>query len=314
MTLTRRQLLQLASFTPSLPFASRVALAEERVFLHGDTLIQPLKYKAGFKHFDYVNPTAPKAGRIRIATLGSFDSINPFTLNGDVASTGVNETLTFQPLDEPSAAYGLIAESFWYPEDFSQVVFKLRPEARFHDGMPITPEDVIFSFESQKANSTAAAAYYKDIARVAKTGEREVTFLFSVKGNRELPHITGQLAIMPKHWWTGKDASGKQRNPAATTLEPLLGSGPYEVASVKSGSSYVLRRVKDYWGKDLPVNVGTHNFDEVEVQYYLDRNILLEAFKADAFDIILESSSKQWATSYGFPAVTEGRVKREAIA
>jgi microcin C transport system substrate-binding protein len=245
--------------------------------------------------------------------LGSFDSINSFTLKGDSASTGVNELLMEQPLDEPSAEYGLIAESFWYPEDFSQVVFRLRPEARFHDGKQITPEDVIFSLGSLKTNSTMYAGYYKDISKAEQTGEREVTFLFSVKGNRELPSISGQLPVIPKHWWTGKDAAGRQRNVAETTLEPVLGSGPYEIASIKPGQSYVLRRVADYWGKDLPLNVGQHNFDEVEVQFYQDRNVLLEAFKGDQFDIHFESSSKQWATAYDFPAVKDGRVIREDL-
>jgi len=260
-----------------------------------------------------VNKDAPKGGRVRLATLGSFDSVNPFTLKGDSISTGVNELLMEQPLDEPSAEYGLIAESFWYPEDFSQAVFRLRPEARFHDGTPITPEDVIFSLDSQKANSTTSAAYYKDISKAEQTGEREVTFHFSVKGNRELPNITGQLAVIPKHWWEGKDAAGRQRNVAETTLEPVLGSGPYEIASIKPGQSYVLRRVADYWGKDLALNVGQHNFDEVELQFYQDRNVLLEAFKGDQFDIHFESASKQWATGYDFPAAKDGRVIREDL-
>jgi microcin C transport system substrate-binding protein len=312
MSLSRRRLIELAALVPAaaLPFP---ASAQERQFRHGATLVEPLKYPVGFKQFAYVNREAPKGGKVRLATLGSFDSLNAFTSKGQPASTGVNETLMVQPLDEPSAEYGLIAESFWYPEDYSQVVFKLRPEARFHDGMPITPEDVIFSLEVQKANNTQVASYYKDVVKAEKTGPNEVTFLFSSMGNRELPNITGQLVILPKHWWTGKDASGKPRNVAEITLEPVLGSGPYEIASVKSGSSYSLRRFKDYWGKDLAVNVGKHNFDEVELQFYLDRSVMLEGFKGNQFDIIQESSSKQWATSYDFPAVKNGSVMREEL-
>ena len=312
MIFTRRMLLQLLGVAGLGGRGFTVpAFAQERQFRHGGTLIEPLKYPEGFTQFAYVNKDAPKGGRIRLATLGSFDSINSFTLKGDSASTGVNELLMEQPLDEPSAEYGLIAESFWYPEDFSQVLFRLRPEARFHDGKPITPEDVIFSLDSLKANSTMYAGYYKDISKAEQTGEREVTFLFSVKGNRELPSISGQLPVIPKHWWLGKDAAGRQRNVAETTLEPVLGSGPYEIASIKPGQSYVLRRVADYWGKDLALNVGQHNFDEVELQFYQDRNVLLEAFKGDQFDIQFESSSKQWATAYDFPAVKDGRVIRE---
>jgi microcin C transport system substrate-binding protein len=314
MIFTRRTLLQLLGAAGlGGPAGLSPSVAEERQFRHGATLIEPLKYPEGFAHFAYVNTNAPRGGRVRLATLGSFDSINPFTLKGDSVSTGVNELLLEQPLDEPSAEYGLIAEGFWFPEDFSQVVFRLRPEARFHDGTPITPEDVIFSLDSQKANSTAAAAYYKDIKKAEQTGEREVTFVFSVKNNRELPNITGQLPVIPKHWWLAKDASGKNRDVAASTLEPILGSGPYEIASVKPGQSYVLRRVENYWGKELPLNVGKHNFDEVEVQFYQDRDVLLEAFKGDQFDIQLETSSKQWATGYDFPAVKDGRVIREEL-
>lgn len=289
------------------------AFAQERVFRHGSTLIEPLKYPEGFSQLAYVNRDAPKGGRIRLAALGSFDSINPFTFKGDSISTGVNELLMQQPLDEPSAEYGLIAESFWYPDDFSQVVFRLRPEARFHDGTPITPEDVVFSLDSQKANNTQSAAYYKDIKKAEQSGDREVTFVFAVSGNRELPNISGQLAVVPKHWWTGKDQAGRDRDISASTLEPILGSGPYEIATLKPGQSYLLRRVADYWGKDLPINVGQHNFDEIEFQFYQDRNVLLEAFKADQFDIQFESSSKQWATGYDFPAAKDGRVKLEEM-
>lgn len=313
MEVTRRRLLQLAGTTPFAASLSRHASAEDRVFKHGTTLFETLKYQPGFPHFDYVSTTAPSGGRIRLATLGTFDSINPFTIKGDSVSPGVNETLMVSSLDEPSSEYGLLAESVWYPEDYSRVVFRLRPEARFHDGEPVKPEDVIFSLQSLKANHTQYAAYYKDIASVEKTGEREVTFTFSVKGNRELPHITGQLAVLPKHWWTGKDAGGKPRDVASNTLEPILGSGPYAISAVRPGLSITVKRVDTYWGNDLPVNKGQDNFDEVETQFYQDRNILLEAFKGDQFDIQYESSSKQWATGYDFPAAKDGRVVREEL-
>jgi microcin C transport system substrate-binding protein len=314
MILNRRILMQILGLAPAMPWLSVGPVrAQERVFRHGATLIEPLQYPQSFKNWRYVNPDAPKGGRVRLATLGTFDSINPFTDQGDVASVGVNETLMEQPLDEPSSEYALIAEGFWYPDDYSEVVFKINPAAKFNDGEPIKPEDVIFSYETLKANTAAAAAYYKDIISASKTGEREVTFKFGVKGNRELPQITAQIPIAPKHWWTAKDASGRQRDITKTTLEPPLGSGPYECVSIKPGSSYVLRRVKDYWAKGLPNSVGTYNFDEYEIQFYQDRAVLLEAFKGDQFDIHLESSSKQWATGYDFPAVKDGRVIKEAI-
>lgn len=317
MILTRRDLARLlglgAAGLAVWPATSQRAFAQERKFRHGATNIEPLKYPEGFKHWDYVNPNAPKGGRIKLATLGSFDSLNSFSDQGDVAATGVNETLMEAALDEPTSEYGLIAESFWYPDDFSEVVFRLRPEARFNDGEPIKPEDVIFTFESMKANTAAAAAYYKDVTSVTKTGGHEVTFKFGVKGNRELPLIMGQLPVAPKHWWTAKDAQGNQRDIAKGTLEIPLGSGPYECIDVKPGVSYTLRRVKDYWGKNLPNAVGTDNFDEYEIAYYRDRDVLLEAFKGGQFDIHLESASKQWATGYDFPAVKDGRVIKEAI-
>jgi microcin C transport system substrate-binding protein len=303
--------MQLAALFPATTIVPSFAAAQERKFRHGFTNIEPLKYPEGFKHFAYVNPDAPKVGRVRLGALGSFDSLNTFTLKGATAGTGINETLMKQPMDEPSAEYGLIAESFWFPDDYSQVVFRLRPEARFHDGKPITPEDVIFSFDSFKANSVVAAGYYKDVVKGEKTGDREVTFTFAVKGNRELPNITGQLPITAKHWWMANDAGGKPRDIANSTLEAPMGSGPYEVTNVKPGSSFVLRRVKDYWGKDLPVNIGQYNFDEIEFTYYQDRAVLFEAFKGDRFDIQLETSSKQWATGYDFPALKDGRVVRE---
>ncbi len=313
MRLARRTVLQILGLAPAMPWVPTPAWAQERVFRHGSTNIEPLKYQPGFKNWSYVNPNAPKGGRVRLATLGTFDSLNPFTDQGDVASTGVNETLMEAALDEPTSEYGLLAESFWYPEDFSEVVFRLRPEAKFHDGEPIKPEDVIFTLEAMKANTAAAAAYYKDVTSVTKTGDREVTFKFGVKGNRELPLIIGELAVAPKHWWTAKDAKGNTRDISKSTLEPPLGSGPYEVVALKEGSSYTLRRVADYWGKNLPNSVGTDNFDEYELQYYRDRDVLLEAFKGDQFDIHQESSSKQWATGYDFPAVKEGRVAKEAL-
>ncbi len=310
MALTRRGLMALAG---TLPFLPGRASADTNVFRHGATLFESLKYPADFKNFDYVNVHAPKGGRVRLATLGSFDSVNPFSDKGESASTGVNETLLTRSLDEPSSEYGLLAEGLWFPDDYSRVVYRLRAAARFHDGVAVTPEDVIFSLDALKTNSTQYAAYYKDIVKAEKTGDHEVTFIFSSKGNRELPQITGQLSVLPKHWWTAKDANGKQRSLGATSLEAPLGSGPYAVSAIRPGFSIITKRVEDYWGKDFAVNLGHDNFDEIELQYYQDRAVLLEAFKGDQFDIQLETSSKQWAVGYDFPAANDGRVVREEL-
>ncbi len=314
MGVTRRRFIELASLSPFAGAISALpAKAQEKIFRHASTLFETVKYPPDFKHFDYINADAPKGGRVRLGLLGSFDSLNPWTIKGDPIDPTVNETLLKSSLDEPSSEYGLLAESFWHPDDFSSVVFRLRPEAKFHDGMPVTPEDVIFSLEVQKANLPARSAYYKDIAKVEKTAEREVTFTFAIKGNRELPHITGQLAILPKHWWTAKDANGKPRDTNAASLEPPLGSGPYAVSKIVSGSSFLLTRVPEYWGKDLSVNAGQDNFDEIEYQLYKDQTVLLEAFKGDQFDIQVESSSKNWATAYEFPATKDGRCIKEEL-
>jgi microcin C transport system substrate-binding protein len=313
MRVSRRHFLQSASALPLLPLTASAARALERNFRHGLTLFETLKYPKDFTHFDYVNPQAPKGGRLRLGVLGSFDSLNANTIKGDPIDPGVNETLLARSLDEPSSEYGLLAESVWHPDDISSVVYRLRPEARFHDGEPVKPEDVIYSFETVKANLPNRQAYYKDVVSVEKTGDLEVTFAFGVKGNRELPQILGQLNVLPKHWWTGKDANGKPRDVSTNTLEPLLGSGPYKISRVISGQSFTLERVKDYWGEKLPVNVGQNNFDEIENQIYKDQTVLFEAFKGDQFDIQRESTAKNWATGYDFPAVKNGSVIKEEV-
>lgn len=310
MGITRRQILQTVAF---VPFMSRTVLAQVISLRHGSSLFGELKYPTGFKQFDYVNANAPKGGRLRLGLLGSFDSLNAATIKGDPIDPGVNESLMTKALDEPASEYGLLAEGLWYPEDFSRVVYRLRKDARFADGEPVKPEDVIFTLESLKANLPQAQGYYKDISSVEKTGDHEVTFVFSVKGNRELPQITGQFSIMPKHWWTGKDASGNARDASAASLEAPLGSGPYMVGKIVSGQSFTLLRNPDYWGAALPVNVGQNNFDEVEYQIYKDQTILFEAFKGDQFDIQRESTAKNWATGYDFAAVKNGSVIKRDV-
>ncbi len=307
--LTRRRLLQLSALSPlarALP-----ALADDLAFRHAVSLFDDVKYPAGFKNYDYVNPSAPKGGVFRQAVVGSFDSLNDFTIKGDGVGIGILDPLMVGSLDEPFTQYGLVAESMAYPEDKSRTVFKLNPAARFHDGHPITAEDVIFSLATQKANLPNSAGYYKNVEKAEQTGDHEVTFFFSEKNNRELPLIMSQLAIMPKHWWTGNGPDGKPRNSDEPSLEMPLGSGAYKFKSVAAGSAVVLERVKDYWAKDLPVNVGLSNFDELHYTYFQTPQVSFESFKGDQSDYHYETSSKQWATGYDFPAVKDGRVKKD---
>ena len=278
-------------------------------------LIGEPKYPADFTHFDFVNPDAPKGGLVRMANIGSFDSVNPGALQrGDGSGLGlVYESLMADSLDEPSTSYGLIAEWASYPPDYSSVTFKLRDEARWHDGTPITPEDVIYSLEVNKSANPRMGLYYKNVSRAEATGPNEVTFYFDAKNNRELPMIMGQLTILPKHWWTGKDAKNNQRDPMKTTLEPPLGSGPYRIKEVKPGRSISYERVKDYWGKDLPVNRGQWNYDEIRFEYYRDETVAFESFKAGNLDYWQETSAKNWATAYDFSAVRNGFIKRQEV-
>ena len=280
---------------------------------HGVSLFGDLKYQQGFPHFDYVNPAAPKGGRIRLPLNGSFDSLNPYTVKGDPAGVVINDTLFKAALDEPATRYGLIAEAISFPADISRVVFTLRPEARFHDGRPITPDDVIFSLEAQKAALSTTAAYYQNVAKGEQTGEHEVTFAFTQNNNRELPHILSELAVLPKHWWTANGADGKPRDLSASSLEIPLGSGPYRIKDVHAGSSVTLERVRNYWAKDLPVNIGQNNLDEIAYIAFQNPVVAFEAFKGDQYDVQRESLSKQWATGYDFAAVKDGRVIKEQI-
>jgi microcin C transport system substrate-binding protein len=224
-----------------------------------------------------------------------------------------NDTLMAGAFDEPSTEYGRVAEAVRYPEDFSSVTYRLRPGARFHDGQPVTVDDVIWSMTALKDAHPRYAFYYHNVEKAEQTGERLVTFHFSVTGNRELPQIVGQLPVLPRHWWTGSGEAGRTRSLAESTLEPPLGSGPYQVGLVNRGREIRVRRVEDYWAKDLPVMVGQHNFDEVSVVYFRDQTVALEAFKGDQYDWRLENSAKDWATGYDFPAVRRGQVVIEEI-
>lgn len=292
-----------------------VATAKADEMRHGVSLFGDLKYGPEFKHFDYVNVGAPKGGMARYAVVGSFDSLNPFVIKGQAAagSTMIYDTLLARSLDEPASEYGLIAESISYPDDFSSVTFVLRKEARFNDGTPVTADDVIWSFETLKEVNPFYAAYYHNVTKAEAVNKHKVTFSFSMSGNRELPQIMGQLFVLPKHYWTSTDAKGKARDVTQTTLDAPLGSGAYRIAEVKPGNSITYERVKDYWGKDLPVNVGANNFDRLRFEFYGDPTIAFEAFKADRADYRRENSAKNWATGYDIAAVKDGRIKREEL-
>jgi microcin C transport system substrate-binding protein len=282
---------------------------------HGLSLFGDVKYPGGFKRFDYVNPDAPKGGAVRQIALGTFDNFNPVVsgVKGSIAGAVglIYESLTTPSLDEVSSEYGALAESVGYPDDFSFVTYRLRAEARWHDGKPVTPDDVIFSLNSFKTHHPQYAGYYRHVVKAEKTGNRDVTFTFDAPGNRELPQIVGQLMVLPKHWWEGTNNAGTKRDISATTLEAPLGSAAYRIKGFEAARSVTLERVKDYWGRDLNFNVGRNNFDELRYEYFRDGTVALEAFKGDQVDWRIENVAKNWATAYDFPAVKDGRVVLE---
>lgn len=280
-------------------------------WLHAITIDGEPKYAAGFEHFDYVNPDAPNGGIVRLSALGTFDTFNPILPQGEAAGTAIYETLMTPSSDETSVSYGLLAEALRHPADFSSVTFRLNPRAYWHDGEPVTAEDVIWSFETVMEISPIYAQYYASVEGAEITGDGEVTFTFSETGNRELPYIMGQLIVLPRHWWEGENAQGEPRNIGASTLEPPLGSGPYRIDSFVAGRTLTYARVEDYWGADEPVNVGMNNFDEFRYEYFRDLTVAFEAFKADEFDWWNENQARRWATAYDFPAVQDGRIIRE---
>ncbi len=288
------------------------ALAAEQNWRHGVSPYGDLKYAAGFKNFDYVNVNAPRGGLARQIAIGTFDNFNLVVagVKGSLVQ-GINliyNTLLVQALDEVSSYYGLLAEGVSYPDDFSSVTYRLRAEAKWDDGKPVTPDDVVFSFEAFKKLSPQAASDYQHVVKAEKTGDRDVTFTFDGPGNRALSQVVGQLTVLPKNWWQGQGKDEKPRDISATTLEPPLGCGPYRIKEFVAGRSLSFERVKDYWGANLNVNVGSNNFDELRYSYFRDTTVAREAFKADSVDWRIENSAKDWATAYDFPAVAGKRV------
>jgi len=283
------------------------------------SLIDPDAEQAVFERYDYVNPDAPKGGTLHQIAFGTYDSFNPFIVRGTPAA-GLSdfggllwETLMAQSPDQPGTSHGLIAEAFKYPPDFSSATYRLNPDARWHDGKPITAEDVIWSLETLKKISPSHMHYFANVKEAVALSDREVEFRFDQAGNRELPHIMGDLPVLPKHWWEGVRPDGTKRDISQPTLEPPLGSGPYKIGQFRPGNNITWERVKDYWGENLPVNIGRNNFDQRRYTYFQDDNAAFLAFKKGGIeDIRRETSTRRWVTEYDFPAVKEGKViKRE---
>ena len=295
----------------ALPRIPRAETADGVIREHGTSLVGPLMHGPEFQSFVHTNVDAPKGGTLRQAKIGQFDTFNPYIVRGTAPAEiqlFTIDTLMATALDESqSTMYGLIAEWIEHPADWSWVAYRLRDEARWHDGTPITPEDVIFSLEILKTQGRPLYAfYYQNVTGARDMGDRVVRFDFDQTGNRELPHIVGQLPILPKHWWEGRDF-------AEGGLDPLLGSGPYKVGRFEPGRFFQLERVTDYWAADLPVNRGAWNFDVLHYEYYLDGAAGFSALRAGTVDYREENSAINWAEKYDFPAVQRGDVVKEEI-
>ncbi len=279
------------------------------------SLIESEKTDALFERYSYVNPDAPKGGTLNSVVAGTFDSFNPFIVRG-TAVAGLSdfggilwETLFQQSLEQPGTSQPLLADAMKHPDDFSSATYRLNPKARWHDGKPVTTEDVVWSFNVLKKNSPLYNRYYANVTEAVALNDREIEFRFDQKGNRELPHILGDLAVLPKHWWEGTDAQGRKRDITQPTLEAPLGSGPYKIGPFRPGAEITWTRVEDYWGADVGVNVGRNNFDRRKYVYIQDDNAAWLAFtKGGMQDIRMENSSRRWSTEYNFPAVEAGDV------
>jgi microcin C transport system substrate-binding protein len=295
--------LPLAAAAPPASGQDQIVHKAHAIAMHGEP-----KYGPDFPHFDYVNPDAPKGGTIRLGANGTFDSFNPYIIRGNSAAgvTFLYETLMTSSADEAFTEYGLLAESVEWPEDRSWVVFRLRPEARWHDGTPVTADDVIFSLDVLRSKGHPFFRfYYQNFETVTKLDERSLRIDFSEGENRELPLIAGQIPVLPKHYWEDKEFD-------RTTLEPPLGSGPYKISRFEPGRYVEYERVDNYWGKDLPVNKGLYNFDRIHYRYYLDETVVRQALKGGDLDFRVENQAKAWAVDYEVAAVERGLlVKRE---
>jgi peptide/nickel transport system substrate-binding protein len=282
------------------------------IAMHGEPALAD-----GFAHLPYVNPDAPKGGRITYGVLGTFDSLNPFIIKGltplafrgsSVINGYVVEPLMARGFDEPFTLYGLLARSIETDDRRSYVTFTLNPAARFSDGKPVTPEDVLFSWQLLRDKGHPNhRLYYGKVAKAEIVGERAVRFDLAGSDDRELPLILGLMPILPKHA-INVDTFEE------TSFDPIVGSGPYTVAEVKPGQSVTLKRNPNYWGRDLPITRGLFNFDEIRFDYYRDANSHFEAFKKGLYDMRVETDSSRWKTGYDFPAVRDGSVITESFS
>ena len=296
--------------TIGLLLLSLPSLAADEAGRHGISMFGDLKYPPGFRHFDYVDPDAPKGGLVRLEAQGTYDTLNGFTIKGNAAAgLGlIYDTLLESASDEAFTEYGRLVESIAVADDLSSVTFKLRSEARWHDGVPVTADDVAFSLDLLKSKGAPFYRYYyANVEKAEALSPDKVRFTFKGRKNRELPLIVGQLPVLPKHYWQSRDFT-------ATTLERPLGSGPYRIGKVDPGRNISYERVADYWGRDLAVNKGRYNFDTIRFEYYRDTTVALEAFKAYAFDFRQENTAKIWATQYDFPGIRKGHVIKETLA
>ncbi|MEN0002019.1 MAG: extracellular solute-binding protein [Pseudomonadota bacterium] len=308
----------LAGLAAATSFASA---QEASGWITTNSLINESQYGEGWTHYSHANPDAPKGGTLNLAAQGTFDSFNPYIIRGTAAAGFarfggglIYETLMDQSVDEPSTSHPHLAAAFSYPDDFSSATYRLNPDARWHDGVPVTPDDVVWTFEQLKEISQIYRAYYANVVSAEVLNETDIKFNFDQANNRELPKILGDMPVFPKHWWTGTNADGEPRDITEPTLEPPLGSGPYRVKSFDTGSGIVWERVPDWWGADLPVNKGRYNFDEIAYTYFLDATPIWEAFKKGGIqDFRTETRSSRWASEYNFPAFEEGRVTRRTF-
>jgi len=295
------------SATASVETSSTVK--DQKIFRsHAITLYdEPPKYGPGFKHFDYVNANAPKGGRITTGAQGAFNSFHGFIPKGEAAGTGSVETLMVQSQDEPFTNYGLLASEIEWPLDRSWVIIHVNPKARWHDGKPVTADDVVWSFDTITTKGPPAYQFYfGSVEKAQKLTDMSVKFTFKESQNRELPMILGDLPVLPKHYWADRDFE-------KVTLDPPLGTGPYRVKDFEAGRHIVYERVKDYWGADHPTQVGKHNFDELETRYYLDPGSMRLAIKAGELDFRIENQAKAWAVDYDVESVRTKQLRREVF-